>query len=153
MKSTVTFPGSRLCVDVLAEPECIPFVSAVTRTFLVQSAGMDERWPVTSQVRIAVVEMVTNVVRHGYRDREAGPVSVELEARDGWVTAQIRDRGQPFDSRRKATLPDPARLAEGGYGLGIVQTVMDELDYEYAPDTGNHFTMRKRIASAIGEPA
>lgn len=154
MKSTVAFPGPRLCVDVLAGPECIPFVSSVTQTFLIQSAGLGERWSMTSQVRIAVVEMVTNVVRHGYRDREVGPVSVELEAHGGWITAHIRDHGQPFDSRRRATLPDPSRLAEGGYGLGIVQSVMDELDYEYGPDTGNHFIMRKRIVAAeTGDPA
>jgi anti-sigma regulatory factor (Ser/Thr protein kinase) len=145
VRSSVAFSGPRLSVDVLARPRCIPFVSNLARTFLVESAGLDERASVTSQVRIAIVEVVTNVVRHGYRNRTAGPLSVELEVQEGWLTVHVRDRGRPFDSTRAAALPAPEHLAEGGYGLGIVQTVMDELAYDWSADGGNHVTMRKRI--------
>jgi anti-sigma regulatory factor (Ser/Thr protein kinase) len=137
-------------VDVIARPECISLVSELTKTFLRMAAGLDEKSEPFSHLRIAIVEMVTNVVRHGYRNGEPGPLSLELTATPGWVTVRLRDRGVPFDSTRKSALPAPEALAEGGYGLGLVQSMMDELEYAHRPDTGNLLTMRKRIGALVG---
>lgn len=145
-----TFSAPRLSVDVVADPSCVPFLSSVTKTFLIMSAGLEEESEAFSHLRIAIVEAVTNVVRHAYRGRDPGPLQLELVATPGWISARLWDRGVPFDATKEATLPDPKELAEGGYGRGIVQSVMDEFTYDHRPDTGNVFTMRKRVPVVTG---
>lgn len=152
MEGDRTFRPPRLHVDVVAAPECIPYLVDLTKRFLTDSAGLDAHAGMVSHLRIALAELFTNVVRHGYRDREPGPLSLELSMDGGVFTARLVDAGAPFDSTRKAEMPDPADLAEGGYGLGIVQTVMDDVSWRYVDGVGNETIVRKRVPAAAGAP-
>lgn len=93
---------------------------------------------------LAVDEAVTNIITHGY----GGPGDIELElgveASDLFV--RIRDQAQSFDpslARTTDLRPPGERDNPGGYGLFLMQSVMDEIAHRTI-ETGNELTMIKR---------
>ena len=98
-------------------------------------------------VNLALDEVVTNVVRHGFDDPGGQEVLAQLTARSGEVTTEVSDSGRAFDP---LAVPAPnleAPLAErslGGLGIHLIRSLMDAL--EYRRENGkNVLTMRKRI--------
>jgi serine/threonine-protein kinase RsbW len=60
-------------------------------------------------VRLAVSEAVSNAVVHGYRNRDAGPVTVIAEAADGELVVVVSDEGSGVSPRSDSP----------GVGLGL----------------------------------
>ena len=89
-------------------------------------------------VLLALQELVTNILRHGYSgDDGSREVELDLAASDECFEFELRDRAQEFDPtnqeldpRREATPDDEMPATEGGYGLVIVKVVLDEMSYE-----------------------
>ena len=91
-------------------------------------------------VQLAVIEGVTNVIRHAFAEGDAGELRVEAEEAAGGVRFRIHDRGRPFDP---ASVP-PAPLgttAPGGYGVHLMRELADELRYERTADGENRLTL------------
>ena len=85
------------------------------------------------RLRLAVDEIVTNIVLHGYRG-EPGPVELEGDSDGDRVWLRVVDSAPPFDP----TTHDPGpRLAasvdgrEGGFGLFLAMTEVDEFSYDH----------------------
>mgnify|MGYP000084712765 FL=1 len=66
-------------------------------------------------------ELISNALKHGYPDGEAGVITIALSCRDGRVTVEVADDGiglpQGFDAERDANL-----------GLQLVATLSEQLD-------------------------
>jgi serine/threonine-protein kinase RsbW len=101
-------------------------------------------------LRLAVEEVCTNLVEHGYRGGPAGPVEICAQRGADRVTLRIRDRGRPFDPH-DAPAPDLSSDAgtrrAGGLGLYLVRQLMDEVGYVADADAGNVLTLVKRTAT------
>lgn len=98
-------------------------------------------------LRLAVEEVCTNLIVHGYKNRPPGPIEVvAVDDRDR-VTLVIHDRSPPFDPKN-APAPDLTSDVEhrkaGGLGWHLVKKMVDEI--RYVPDTqsGNVLTLVKR---------
>lgn len=100
-------------------------------------------------VRLAVEEVVVNVVIYGYEGREPGPVDLRLSWDDERVTIRITDEAGPF-SPDDAPAPDLesdwGERAIGGLGWHLVRSMVDELRHRYDPADGNHYTLVKAFA-------
>jgi serine/threonine-protein kinase RsbW len=101
-------------------------------------------------VRLAVEEVCTNIIDHGYAGREPGPLELSMSGGSDAVVITVADRGAPFDPD-SAQQPDleaswHERVA-GGVGLHLVRKVMDELHYASSPDGTNSLTLVKRKTS------
>ena len=89
-------------------------------------------------VLLALQEMVTNVLRHGYQLDEQKPVEVIFELADDQLQITMRDQGPAFDplafemedEEADGEMPTEA----GGYGIRIARMVMD--DVQYSRDDG-----------------
>ena len=98
-------------------------------------------------MRLAVEEVCTNLIVHGYKDRPAGPIEVVAHDDRDRVTLVIQDRAPPFDPKN-APAPDLTSDVEhrraGGLGWHLVKKMVDEI--RYVPDTpsGNVLTLVKR---------
>jgi serine/threonine-protein kinase RsbW len=101
-------------------------------------------------LELALVEAVTNVIRHGYGP-EGGPVKVEFRAVAGeGVTLRVRDWGRPIPGealsgagfhRFDFDAEDLDAIPSGGLGLSLIAAVMD--DVAYLSDEGqNLLTLR-----------
>jgi len=100
------------------------------------------------QFTLALDEIVTNVITHGYPDAGQGHIEVTLQRQDGQVRAEVVDDARLFDPLRDAPTPDiTAGVAErriGGLGLHFVKTMMDSVEY-HCRDGRNHLKLSKRI--------
>jgi len=98
-------------------------------------------------LRLAVEEVCTNLIVHGYRNRPAGPIEVVAHDEADRVTLVIHDRSPPFDPKN-APAPDLISDAEhrriGGLGWHLVKKMVDEIRYVPGTPSGNVLTLVKR---------
>jgi len=85
-----------------------------------------------AQAVSAFGEAFNNVAIHGYRDLEPGNVDIEISWTQEQIVIQMSDSGRTFDP--DAT-PPPAldELPEGGMGIFIMRSFMDEVENTAGP--------------------
>jgi len=101
-------------------------------------------------VLLALTEAYSNVMRHAYEGRLPAPLKVELEVASDAVVMLLHDEGRPFEPVA-VTAPDPDDLAEGGYGLFLIEALMDEVSYTPSRPSGTVLRLLKRRAPGAGE--
>jgi len=98
-------------------------------------------------LHLAIEEVCTNLIVHGYRGGPAGPIEIAVHDESEKVTIVIRDHAPPFDPAR-APSPDLTSDVEhrptGGLGWHLVKKMMDEVDYVPGTPSGNVLTLVKR---------
>ena len=107
--------------------------------------------------KIAVSEAVTNAVKHAYHQDEKGEVSVGFAVFDDKVEIIVADNGQSFDYE---TIKDELGpydenenidyLREGGLGLFLIETLMDEVSFKR--QAGVTISMTKYISESQVQP-
>ncbi|MEV7418890.1 anti-sigma regulatory factor [Streptomyces sp. NPDC089919] len=84
------------------------------------------------RLRLAVDELATNVVTHGYRGGD-GRITVRGRAGAGWVRVLLEDTAPAFDPVAgclpPATGVPPERRRVGGLGIHLALTSVDEFSY------------------------
>jgi serine/threonine-protein kinase RsbW len=98
-------------------------------------------------INLALDEVMTNVVRHGFDDPAGQELVAEIEVRKEELTTVVTDQGRPF-SPLEAPPPDlTAPLSErslGGLGIHLIRSLMDGVEYRREGQK-NVLTLRKRI--------
>jgi serine/threonine-protein kinase RsbW len=100
---------------------------------------------------LAIEEVVTNVILHGYDDDAEHAIVVSLSVDAGAVVVEMEDDGRSFDSTQAPPVDlslDPQQRRIGGLGLHFVRTTMDEVAY-HRRGNRNHLLMKKRIDETI----
>jgi len=89
------------------------------------------------QMELSVVEAVTNAILHAYEGKNDREVGVTVEFNDQWLRFEIRDDGNvmpggdEFNRRRPDYDPlDRQSLPESGWGLFLMDAVMDRMEYK-----------------------
>ena len=95
------------------------------------------------EVALAVSEACTNIVRHAYAGQPEAHIVLTVTDDDRWLTFRLRDFGRKFDPATYHP-PDLDALHEGGYGLFLIQQVMDEVRYITDHEQGTELILRKR---------
>jgi len=91
----------------------------------------------------AVGEAFNNVVLHAYADVADGQVALDIDTGAGEMRIEIRDEGASFDIDA-VPAPDLDELPEGGMGLFIIRSFVDDVSYE--PGTPNVLRMCKKLS-------
>lgn len=90
-------------------------------------------WEVSNEctwdLLLAITEICTNIIRHGYNHQLAGEITVQLARRGTAIYTTICDTAPTFIPRHIMP-PPPEMLAEGGYGLFLIGALMDEIVFE-----------------------
>ena len=95
------------------------------------------------EVELAVTEAVSNVIRHAYEGRPGQPICVDALVDQGVLELHIEDEGIPFDPDRYAGVDlDQARV--GGYGVYLIETLMDEVRREVTDGGHSRLVLVKR---------
>jgi serine phosphatase RsbU (regulator of sigma subunit)/anti-sigma regulatory factor (Ser/Thr protein kinase) len=104
------------------------------------------------EFELAVIEHVTNIIRHACAGRSDGRVHGLFSLWPDRLTLETLDDGGPFDiARLPAKMPnytDWKDLPEGGYGLPLIRAVMDEIHYLRRPDQRNYWRMERRLTAS-----
>jgi serine/threonine-protein kinase RsbW len=112
-------------------------------------------WAVTAEVAfdlsVAVTEVCTNIIRHGYHDRASGDIDIQARKDGDTIRLTIVDTAPRFTPRDLA-IPAPQALAEGGYGLLLIHTLVDEVAYEAGGGQGNRTILVKHARARSAPP-
>lgn len=105
-----------------------------------------------NNLKLALVEAVTNAMEHGNHWNPDLTVVVEADITPEWLTVRVSDQGPGFDA---SCLPDPTSpeylLCDRGRGVFLMNAIMDQVSYS---PQGNRVTLSKqRHAAAYPEPA
>jgi len=95
---------------------------------------------------LAVSEMATNIVVHGYRGRP-GAIAIELRPFGDAIEVRLRDQAPLFDPTC-APAPDLSlplhKRPFGGMGIHVTREMMDSISYRVTPEGENELTLLKR---------
>jgi serine/threonine-protein kinase RsbW len=105
-------------------------------------------------IAIALAEVLTNIVEHGYQGQGGPAIEVAWSASRSGFVIEIRDAGRPIPADRLAHAgpdttfgfdpTDVGGLPEGGMGLGIIKTAFDHVAYR-SKDGVNRLRLGKRF--------
>ncbi|MEO1593286.1 MAG: ATP-binding protein [Cyanobacteria bacterium J06632_22] len=92
--------------------------------------GEDIDWQaVEKRLRLVVVEVYSNIVRHAHQGKPETPVLIRIGLKDQNLSLEVWDEGHGFDLEEYAT-PQPNDFQEGGYGWLILHRIMDRVEYQ-----------------------
>ncbi len=97
----------------------------------------------TFELALAATEAMNNVAEHS----GASVAELEVAADEEGVVLRLASPGERFDSSAAAAMPDDASDpdgAEGGYGLALIQELVDRLEFVYE-NGRNVLTLYKRF--------
>jgi serine/threonine-protein kinase RsbW len=93
-------------------------------------------------MRLAVTEACTNVVRHAYHDGEPGPIDVVIRPNGSGLDLVISDYGAGIG-------PSPD-LSGPGLGLPMIAALADHFEIEHGPGRGSRLEMTFRCRPRLG---
>jgi anti-sigma regulatory factor (Ser/Thr protein kinase) len=144
----LTVPGTLhyrpLAVRVVAEAARLVSLSAQRDPD--DPLSHDVRDPFDTAVVSAFMEIYNNVAIHAYKHSSGGNIEIALTTNPDELIIEIKDTGKPFDIDQVAPLPtelDPEDMPEGGMGIHIAKTMLDEMTYEPGPP--NLWRLCKRL--------
>jgi len=144
----LTVPGTlryrSIAVRVVAEAARL--VSCSSQRDPKDLLDTDVRHPFDTAVVSAFMEIFNNVAIHAYKRKGGGLIEIEITPTDAELVIQVKDTGHPFDIDDVAPLPsdlDEASLPEGGMGIHIAKTMLDEMTYRPGPP--NLWRLCKRL--------
>ena len=113
-----------------AQPENVSVIRHVLGAFAEALHLPDE---LVEDLRLAVTEACTNVVRHAYPPNETGPVEITIQPMEEHVSVIVSDHGRGIGTSSDTTGP--------GLGLPLIAAIADEVDLQPVPGGGSRVAM------------
>jgi serine/threonine-protein kinase RsbW len=129
----------RVLADVAQLEVIRAFVEQHARAFDIDAAA-------TYDLVLAINELATNIIVHGYRS-QPGMIEIEMRQQGDAIELRLRDQAPLFDPTR---VPEPDlnlplhKRPFGGMGVHVTRQVMDSMRYHVTPEGGNELTLVKR---------
>lgn len=101
---------------------------------------------VSRDLNLALEEIVTNVITHGYTDNREHLIGVHFNLQPNEVSIDVEDDGQPFNPLEAQEVDTTIPLENrpiGGLGIHLVRKVTDGLEYKRLGDK-NILTLKKK---------
>jgi serine/threonine-protein kinase RsbW len=109
-------------------------------------AGLEETE--IGKLELAVDEACANVIEHAYGHDASKEVTINANYDGDSITFEIVDTGKGFDPsqiKQEELESLIAKRKDGGLGMRLIKTLMDEVQYEIGPGQKNELRMTKRI--------
>jgi serine/threonine-protein kinase RsbW len=144
----LTVPGSLRYRDLAVRmvAEAARLVSCSTHRNPNDILDRDVVDPFDTAIVSAFAEIFNNVAIHAYERKAGGSIDIAISVGERELVIEIKDTGSPFDIDEVAPLPtslDVDSLPEGGMGIHIAKTMLDEVTYEAGPP--NLWRLCKRL--------
>lgn len=131
---TVTPLTDRTNTDVKltlpARPENVSVIRHVLGAFAEALRLSDD---LVEDLRLAVTEACTNVVRHAYPPEVPGPVEITIRPTEDVVSVVVADHGRGIGASSDTTGP--------GLGLPLIAAIADEVELQPVPGGGSRVAM------------
>jgi serine/threonine-protein kinase RsbW len=139
----MSMPSVTIALQFLRRLDYLRLAAAISRLICEMLPESDVEKDFINHVELAVSEACTNAIRHSKDVDGEARVVVRFELHEEQLVIEVRDQGDGFDLEQ-VPLPDFDKHPEGGYGLYIIRTVMDEVSYTRG-DEYNTLTMKKYL--------
>jgi anti-sigma regulatory factor (Ser/Thr protein kinase) len=93
-------------------------------------------------MRLAVTEACTNVVRHAYPDCDTGPIDVVIRPNGDRLDLIVSDQGQGLGPSTDVSGP--------GLGLPLIAALADSVDLQELPIRGSRVAMTFQCGPRLG---
>jgi anti-sigma regulatory factor (Ser/Thr protein kinase) len=113
-----------------ARPENVSVIRHVLGAFAEALLLPDD---LIEDLRLAVTEACTNVVRHAYSPDLPGPVEISIRPEEERVNVVVADRGRGIGSSSDTTGP--------GLGLPLIAAIADDVELQAVPGGGSRVAM------------
>jgi len=107
----------------------------------VRAAGLGD--DTVGELELALTEALANVIEHSYAGDGSQEILVDVEVGDGDLSVRVRDWGRAFEPGGYAAR-DLDNPGEGGYGVFLMEQLMDNVTREPQPDGGTLLTLVKK---------
>ncbi|KAB7704813.1 anti-sigma B factor RsbW [Bacillus aerolatus] len=117
-------------MKIPAKPE---FVGVIRLTLSGVASRMGFTYDAIEDLKIATSEAITNAIQHAYSGDEKGEVVVGFALYNKQLEVMVSDNGKSFNFRETKKALGPYKessiefLREGGLGLFLIETLMDEV--------------------------
>jgi serine/threonine-protein kinase RsbW len=148
-RTSETRAGPVTDMEPLTVPGTLDAWSAVGRYVLdaASAAGLDKK--AAYRLRLAVDEIVTNIILHGYQEAgRTSDVSIRAQMDPDVLTITLEDTALPFDPRN---LPRPKQIdlpleerPVGGLGIFLAMENVDQFKYEYVGNRNRNILIMNR---------
>jgi serine/threonine-protein kinase RsbW len=133
--------SSDVRLNLPARPENVAVVRHVLGAF---AEALHLPLEVVADMRLAVTEACTNVVRHAYDGTEPGQLEIVIRPDGDVLDVIVSDEGRGIG-------PSPD-TAGPGLGLPLIAALVDSLEIQHAPRAGSRLAMsficRPRVGAA-----
>ena len=95
-----------------------------------QKVGLVEKE--IDEIRLAVDEAYTNIIKHAYKNNPSNPVIVEIGVDKKKLWISIKDKGESFkpdEYKAPDILKRIKNKQRGGMGVFLIQKLMDHVQY------------------------
>ena len=113
-----------------ARPENVSVIRHVLGAFAEALRLPDD---LVEDLRLAVTEACTNVVRHAYPPEHTGPVEISIQPLEEQVTVIVSDHGRGIGTSSDTTGP--------GLGLPLIAAIADEVELQPVAGGGSRVAM------------
>ena len=91
------------------------------------------------RINLALEELITNTIKHGYDDYDPHNIDVRLEVRDDEILATIKDDGHAFNPVAPQQIANTQKVSLeqrpiGGLGLQLIKKMLSEMVYRREGD-------------------
>lgn len=121
------------------------FAAKISKQICQQIRQCRENKNFASDVELCVSEACTNAIKYGLSGEKEDVISLYFQIHVDKLVIKVQDKGKGFNLKN---LPDPdiESLPERGYGLYIIRSKMDDVQYSKT-EKGNFLTMIKFFRS------
>ncbi|MCR1850684.1 ATP-binding protein [Paeniclostridium sordellii] len=128
-------------MEVTANPEYVSIIR-LTVSGIANKVGfsLDD----IEDIKVAVSEACTNAIKHSLDDK----FLVEFSILNNGLSIEVQDKGTGYDVDSLQE-PDLTNPKEGGLGLFIIKTLMDEVNTISNTDEGTTIKMTKYLGVGI----
>ena len=142
---------NRVSLTIDSRPENVPLACACVKELVTEFFPIDK----LLEIEQALAETVNNCIEHAYSGSEDQQITINYAISNDRLLIEIIDQGKQFDPERLKNLNtdfdyDPLdidSLPEGGFGLKVIKSCMDEVNYQ-REDGKNHWSLTKLRTTA-----
>lgn len=110
-----------------------------------ENIGLNQK--IISEIRLAVDEAYTNIIKHAYSNNSTEKVNIEIGSDDDQLWITLIDSGKSFDPESYREPDLMKRIKEkkrGGMGVYLIRKVMDHVQYNRKGES-NEIRMVKNL--------
>jgi serine/threonine-protein kinase RsbW len=118
-------------------------VARLTLSGIANRMGFDVE--AIEDLKVAIAEACTNALKHGCG--EDCDYTIEFSVFNNRLDIEIIDKGEGFDYKNLVE-PDLTKPREGGLGIFIIKSLMDDVEINNYKGRGTRILMRKNLGEA-----